>query len=175
MLKINFLWPDILKIVVFVILFCMIDVFVCAEESAKSHRPRKFVYLETGFFPPTEKIMIDLETEKITYEFSYTSGRIGKEGYWQKELPQEVVKKIKASLKGFTAEKWQDHYSNPKVRDGVRWELEIIHVDGSTRKITGNNAWPKDFHRLSIREIRMKAKAKETPNRKHPDQLPQKQ
>ena len=155
---------NILKVGIFAILFCMVGVSVCAEEPAKSQIPLKFVYLETGFFPPTEKIVIDLDAEKITYEFSYTSGGIGKEGYWQKELPQEVVEKIKANLKSFTAEKWQDHYSNPKAHDGMQWKLEIIHVDGSSRKITGSNAWPKDFHRLCIHEIRMKAKSKETLN-----------
>lgn len=155
---------SLLKIGAFVILFWAIGVSVYAEERAKSHMPLKFVYLETGFFPPTERIEIDLNAGKITYEFSYTSGKIGKEGYWQRELPQEVVKNIKASLNGFTPEKWQDYYPNPKVYDGVRWELEIIYADGSSRKITGSNAWPKDFHRLCIREIRMKAKSKETLN-----------
>lgn len=159
---------SILKVGVFVILFCMAGVSVCAEEQAKSQPPQKFVYLETGFFPPTETVVIDLEAEKITYEFSYTSGGIGKEGYWQRELPTKVVKKVISRLNGFTAEKWQEHYSNPKIHDGTRWELEIIYVDGSSRKINGNNTWPKDFSRLCIKEIRKKAKMKETPNPKHP-------
>ena len=34
----------------------------------------KIIYLEFGFAPPTEKIVIDLENEKISYEFSYTIG-----------------------------------------------------------------------------------------------------
>lgn len=159
---------NILKVGIFAILFCVVGLSVCAEDQTKSQIPQKFVYLETGFFPPTEKIVIDLEAEKITYEFSYTSGGIGKEGYWQKELPPKVVKKVIASLNGFTAEQWQEHYSNPKVHGGVRWKLEIVFADGSTRKITGDNAWPKDFHRLCIKEIRKKARAKESSNPKHP-------
>ncbi|MBR4612448.1 MAG: dual specificity protein phosphatase family protein [Kiritimatiellae bacterium] len=159
---------SILKVVIFAILFCAVGLSIYAEDQAKSQIPQKFVYLETGFFPPTEKVVIDLEAVKITYEFSHTSGGIGKEGYWLKELPPKVVKDVIASLNGFTAEQWQEHYSNPKVHDGVRWELEIVFTDGSTRKITGNNAWPKDFPRLCIKEIRGKAKLKESPNPKHP-------
>ena len=60
---------NILKVGIFAILFCVVGLSVCAEELAKSQMPQKFVYLETGFFPPTEKIVIDLEAEKITYEF----------------------------------------------------------------------------------------------------------
>ena len=41
-----------------------------AVENATPYAPQKYVYLETGFGGPTEQIVIDLENEKITYEFS---------------------------------------------------------------------------------------------------------
>ena len=48
--------------------------------SPEGKETAKIIYLEFGFAPPTEKIVIDLENEKISYEFSYTIGKIGKEG-----------------------------------------------------------------------------------------------
>ena len=130
-----------------------------AVENATPYAPQKYVYLETGFGGPTEQIVIDLENEKITYEFSRTSFKLGEEGYWKQELPLEMSKEIIASLAGFTAENWEDQYVGSRVPDGTQWELEIIFADGSTRKITGIKAWPKDFPRLCIKEIREKAKA----------------
>ena len=70
-----------------------------------------------------------------------------------------MSKEIIASLAGFTAENWEDQYVGSRVPDGTKWELEIILADSSTRKITGIKAWPKDFPRLCIKEIREKAKA----------------
>ncbi len=116
----------------------------------------KIVYLETGFSPRTERIMIDLENEKISYEFSYTIGKIGKEGYEKRELPPKAVKALKAELAGFSTDRWDERYSDPRVHDGTQWQLEIIFSDGSSRKISGSNAWPKDFERLGIRDIRKK-------------------
>ena len=130
-----------------------------AVENATPYVPQKYVYLETGFGGPTEQIVIDLENEKITYEFSRTSFKLGEEGYWKQELPLEMSKEIIASLAGFTAENWEDQYVDSRVADGTQWKLEIVFADGSTRKITGSNAWPKDFPRLCIKEIREKAKA----------------
>lgn len=128
-------------------------------ENAMPYAPQKYVYLETGFGGPTEQIVIDLENEKITYEFSRTSFKLGEEGYWKQELPLEMSKEIIASLAGFTAENWEDQYVDSRVADGTQWKLEIVSADGSTRKISGSNAWPKDFPRLCIKEIRAKAKA----------------
>ena len=130
-----------------------------AVENATPYAPQKYVYLETGFGGPTEQIVIDLENEKITYEYSRTSFKLGEEGYWKQELPLEMSKEIIASLAGFTAENWEDQYVDSRVADGTQWKLEIVFTDGSTRKIIGSNAWPKDFPRLCIKEIRAKAKA----------------
>ena len=114
----------------------------------------KIIYLETGFDGPTEKIVIDLENEKISYEFCYTGGKIGKEGYKKRELSPKAVKDFKARLAVFSAARWEDRYLAPHVRDGAQWQLEIIFSDGSSRTITGSNAWPKDFDRLCISDIR---------------------
>ena len=130
-----------------------------AVENATPYAPQKYVYLETGFGGPTEQIVIDLENEKITYEFSSTGFRLSDVGYWKQELPLEMSKEIIASLAGFTAENWEDQYVDSRVADGTQWKLEIVSADGSTRKISGSNAWPKDFPRLCIKEIREKAKA----------------
>ena len=123
----------------------------------------KIIYLEFGFAPPTEKIVIDLENEKISYEFSYTIGKIGKEGYKKREIPPKTVKALKAKLAGFSTARWEDRYSAPHVRDGTQWQLEITFSDGSSRMISGSNAWPKDFNRLGIGEIRKKARDEAKP------------
>ena len=123
----------------------------------------KIIYLEFGFAPPTEKIVIDLENEKISYEFSYTIGKIGKEGYKKREIPPKTVKALKAKLAGFSTARWEDRYSAPHVRDGTQWQLEITFSDGSSRMISGSNAWPKDFDRLGIGEIRKKARDEAKP------------
>ena len=123
----------------------------------------KIIYLEFGFAPPTEKIVIDLENEKISYEFSYTIGKIGKEGYKKREIPPKTVKALKAKLAGFSTARWEDRYSAPHVRDGTQWQLGITFSDGSSRMISGSNAWPKDFDRLGIGEIRKKARDEAKP------------
>jgi hypothetical protein len=123
----------------------------------------KIIYLEFGFAPPTEKTVIDLENEKISYEFSYTIGKIGKEGYKKREIPPKTVKALKAKLAGFSTARWEDRYSAPHVRDGTQWQLEITFSDGSSRMISGSNAWPKDFDRLGIGEIRKKARDEAKP------------
>ncbi len=118
----------------------------------------KIIYIETGFSPPTEKIVIDLENEKISYEFSYTRGKIGKEGYKKWELSSQAVNDFKARLADFSADKWEERYSDSRVCDGTQWHLEIIFADDSSRKISGSNAWPKYFDRLCIDDIRKKVR-----------------
>lgn len=123
----------------------------------------EIIYLETGFSPPTEKIVIDFENDKISYEFSYTSGKIGKEGYKKRELSPKAVKDFKARLAGFSAARWKDRYFAPQVCDGTQWQLEIIFSDGSSRKIAGSNAWPKDFDLLCIGDIRKRMREEAKP------------
>ncbi len=123
----------------------------------------KLIYLETGYSPPTEKNVIDVENETISYESSHTSGIIGKEGYKKRDLSLQAVKDFKARLTGFSAAKWEGCYSNPRVRDGTQWHLEIFFADGSSRNISGSNAWPKDFDRLCIGDIRKKIREEAKP------------
>lgn len=44
---------------------------------------------------------------------------------------------------------WEQNYDNPRINDGVRWQLEIAFDDRKTRRFFGSNSYPKNWSQIA--------------------------
>ena len=65
-------------------------------------------------------------------------------------LTPKQIAELQKALNSAGVTGWKDKYENERgVCDGTFWDASYVLKDGTSRKIKGDNSWPREFKELS--------------------------
>ncbi len=109
---------------------------------------KRFTYSNCCYLA-TSLTDVKIQAKKGIYVVEY-SKRIAPERLYEPvTLTAEESDELDAAFEELHIDRWKDRYEDRRILDGEAWTIEVVLYDGSKRRITGTNARPSRWDKLS--------------------------